>query len=97
MIVVGSDVLGVLRVPGDGVEVDHAVKGSASDEAVDRLALRFFFLAVIAVERHTVERILKRRERRADDAQVVVMRSGDQLLVPGNDVVGRGRGLVLSG
>ena len=79
-----------------GVEVDHAVEGAAgADPLVDRLPLRLLGLAVVAVERLAVERVLERRQRGADDPHALGVRAGDQLLVAGDDVLGRGRRLAL--
>ena len=47
---------------------------------VHRLTLLLLFLVIVSIERAAVERILERRQRRADNAHAVGVGAGDQLL-----------------
>src|SRR5208282_866618 len=71
VVVFGLDMLGIGGIARQGVEVDHAVELPAlADPVVDRLPLGLFRLVIVAVQGRAVERILERRQGRAQDSHV---------------------------
>ena len=88
----GRILFGICRVLHHLVEVDHAVEGTAGpDPFVDGDALRLLLLVVVALERTAAEGVVEGRERSADDADAMIMRSGNELLVAVDDLFGSRR------
>ena len=76
VVVFGLDMLGIGRIARQGVEVDHAVELPAlADSVIDRFPLGLFRFVIVAVQGRAVERILERRQSRAQDSRMMLVRA----------------------
>ena len=81
----GANLLGVLGIARDGVEIDHRIVGFAgANPLVHRPAQCFAFLGVIGRARIG-------RQRGADRLDAVHVRALDDLLMRGDQILGRHR------
>ena len=87
-VVTREQLRGVARVPQNQVEIDHSIEfGAAQDPVVNLLTCGFPFGSIKSDCRFGERRVLKRRVRRPNDSNALLMGTRDELTIAGDNVL----------